>query len=326
MRTRLARLPTLDVCVDGQLLLSRVRAQLQTLLSAAPAEVVVRLLPDPKRAGSVLTVADVLGAVEETLRSRPVRCLVAVADAALLLPHLAPVARRIAASPVFFKVVYVPIYAGSNQVLHEMDLSYDRDDVLTLVSMMRQHGVAVATRLHVAFPTESHVDFTMTLDLINMCNFAEIETDVFKPEADSRAARLRQLPADVVRQRFLVACALVQQLAREKIAPGTDIPCLIVRADDGSLLGRSDRFRDVHLPPGRVSDADVGRTVHVKVASDDGGLRPIKALPVAKAAASRMASMLPETAAMQAAATVVLVAGLAAAAALAARVVRARPS
>lgn len=102
--------------------------------------------------------------------------------------------------------VHLPLQAGSNTVLQNMNRGYTRDHYLQLIRRIRKHipGAAISTDLIVGFPGESEEDFLDTLDMVEKVRFDAAFTFMYSPRSGTKAALMKEnLAVDEKKKRLL---------------------------------------------------------------------------------------------------------------------------
>ncbi len=86
--------------------------------------------------------------------------------------------------------IHLPLQSGSSKILKLMGRSYTKDEYLTLFKKIKNTipNVAITTDIIVAFPGETELDFTHTLDVVNECKFDSAFTFIFSPRVGTPAA------------------------------------------------------------------------------------------------------------------------------------------
>src|SRR5690606_19012318 len=69
--------------------------------------------------------------------------------------------------------LHLPVQAGSNRILAEMNRKYTREQYFGLVDRVRDKipGISITTDIIVGFPGETDEDFEQTLDLVERVRF-----------------------------------------------------------------------------------------------------------------------------------------------------------
>jgi len=110
----------------------------------------------------------------------------AFAHDARLMPHL-----------------HLSLQAGDDLILKRMKRRHRRDDAIALCNTVRQlrPDVVFGADLIAGFPTETDGMFQRSLDLVDQCGLTHLHVFPFSPRPGTPAARMPQLPRDIVKER-----------------------------------------------------------------------------------------------------------------------------
>jgi len=91
------------------------------------------------------------------------------------------------------KHIHLPLQAGSNKILKEMNRGYTREDYLRIVENIRSRipGCSITTDIIVGFPGEERKDFLDTLDMVEKVRFNRAFTFIYSPRAGTKAAKVK---------------------------------------------------------------------------------------------------------------------------------------
>jgi tRNA-2-methylthio-N6-dimethylallyladenosine synthase len=165
----------------------------------------------------------------------------------------------LAEEPGLCKYVHLPVQSGSDPVLDRMRRGYTVDGYRAIVAALRRAmpQIALSTDLLTGFSGETEDDHRATLDLMRELRFDSAFMFAYSERDLTFAAR--KLPDDVppaVKQRRLAEIvALQEQISAEVFAAhvGRRERVLIhgrSKRDPAQLMGRTDGFKTVILPPG----------------------------------------------------------------------------
>jgi threonylcarbamoyladenosine tRNA methylthiotransferase MtaB len=110
----------------------------------------------------------------------------AFANDARLMPHL-----------------HLSLQAGDNLILKRMKRRHLREDAIAFCKDVRRlrPDVVFGADLIAGFPTETDDAFTRSLDLVAECGLTHLHVFPFSPRPGTPAARMPQLPRDIVKDR-----------------------------------------------------------------------------------------------------------------------------
>ncbi|MBX7249460.1 MAG: tRNA (N(6)-L-threonylcarbamoyladenosine(37)-C(2))-methylthiotransferase MtaB [Caulobacteraceae bacterium] len=191
------------------------------------------------------------------------RCL---ADEERLAPHL-----------------HLSLQHGDDLILKRMKRRHKRDDAIRLVRQVRtlRPDVAFGADLIAGFPTESEAAFRNTLALVEDCELSFLHVFPFSPRPATAAARMPQLPREIVktraeRLRRLGAAALAAHLERQV---GRTVDALLergarARAPDFTEISVRDAARPGDIIPVRITGHDGRRATGVPVSATPASSSP----------------------------------------------------
>lgn len=179
--------------------------------------------------------------------------------------------RAIADLPGVCEHVHLPLQAGSDRVLENMNRGYTSLEYLEIADMLRNvvPGVSLSTDLIVGFPGESERDFEATLDMVEECRFDSAFTFLYNPREGTAASRLPDdVPASVKEERLARLAEATRRLTasslREEV--GRDLEVLVhgpSRKDTGRWASRTRNNKLVHFP--RRGEDLAGRFARVRI-------------------------------------------------------------
>ena len=177
--------------------------------------------------------------------------------------------------PNLMPAIHLPLQAGSDKVLADMNRKYDCKQYLELVYKLREarEDVAISTDLIVGFPTETQSDFEGTLQMVDEVKYASAFTFIYSKRPGTPAADMQNCSTDEeIYARFEVLAEKIADCAHEFNAPfaGKTVKALIEgtsKKDDNILRGISEHSQVVHAPieDGKSLQDYLGKIVDVKV-------------------------------------------------------------
>ncbi len=159
-----------------------------------------------------------------------------------------------------FKFIHVPVQSGSNKVLKEMNRGHSVEDFEEVVKAFRKaFNATVATDIIVGYPTENEKDFEETLELIKRVKPDVVNLSKFTPRKGTKAALMKQLPTQTIKQRSVKASMVIDEVIRQRNREfeGRVFDVLITEKDKG----RTKAYKQV------VVDGEIGTWVKVKITS-----------------------------------------------------------
>lgn len=168
------------------------------------------------------------------------------------------------------KYIHLPVQAGSDAVLKDMNRKYTADDYRTLVKKIRAAvpEIAISTDIIVGFPGETEEDFEETLKLVRETEYDSAFTFLYSIRKGTPAARREdQVPEEVKHHRFnRLVEAVNESSAKKNHAYIGRIERVLVdgtsRSKEGTYEGRTDSFKLVNF----TGEAGLeGKIVSVKI-------------------------------------------------------------
>lgn len=168
------------------------------------------------------------------------------------------------------KFLHLPVQAGSNKVLKEMNRHYTRENYLKIIERAREicPEISISTDIMVGFPGETEEDFNDTIDLCKKAMYDMSFTFLYSVREGTPAAkRTDQVPRKVKQERFerLLDTLYPIALEKNKALIGSVQKVLveqISKTNDNRVSGRTDGFKLVNFDGGEDL---IGKIVDVKI-------------------------------------------------------------
>ena len=166
--------------------------------------------------------------------------------------------------------LHLPVQAGNDRVLKEMNRHYDSAGYLEKVALARQYmpDLVLTTDIIVGFPGETNEEFEDTLRLVENVGYDAMFTFIFSPRVGTRAAELPDpLSREEKQVNFDKLLALANRISAEKHAAyvGKTAEVLVdglSKDEKYPLTSRTKEGRLVHLAG---DPALIGSFVNVKI-------------------------------------------------------------
>ncbi|MDC3090860.1 tRNA (N6-isopentenyl adenosine(37)-C2)-methylthiotransferase MiaB [Rickettsiales bacterium] len=167
--------------------------------------------------------------------------------------------------------LHLPIQAGSNKILKEMNRKYTKEEYVKVVDKLRKArpDIALTSDFIVGFPGENDQDFDETLDLVKTLKFAGSYSFKYSPRPGTPASLHKKLvDQETMNKRLSVLQEVLkdQQKAFNLSFLDKELPVLIEKTGkkDNQFVGRSEYLQPVHI----LSKKNiVGEIVNVKINS-----------------------------------------------------------
>ncbi|WEK42820.1 MAG: MiaB/RimO family radical SAM methylthiotransferase [Candidatus Sphingomonas colombiensis] len=166
--------------------------------------------------------------------------------------------------------LHLSLQAGDNLILKRMKRRHLRADAIGMIERLKaKRDIAIGADLIAGFPTEDEAMFANTLALIDDCAIVHAHVFPYSPRANTPAARMPQVTAELVRER---AGRLRDAAARQKrawLAGMIGSQQVIVLEKPGDR-GHTPGFAELRVADPLASPA-IGQTLSLRVtgATDD---------------------------------------------------------
>ncbi len=171
-----------------------------------------------------------------------------------------------AEEPRLMPHLHLSLQSGDDIILKRMKRRHGRTDAISFCAEMRalRPDMAFGADLIAGFPTEDEAAFGRSVDLVAECGIAHLHVFPFSPRPGTPAARMPQLPGDVIagRARRLRAVGAAALGAHVSAQAGRRLSVLTERGD----VGRAEDFTLVRFPGG----IEPGRILPVQATASDG--------------------------------------------------------
>ncbi|MFB3880358.1 MAG: MiaB/RimO family radical SAM methylthiotransferase [Armatimonadota bacterium] len=152
--------------------------------------------------------------------------------------------------------IHLPIQAGANRLLEEMNRGYTTERYLGIVDALRSHvpGIAITTDMLVGFPGETEAEFEQSLALYQQIRFDAAFMFAFSPRPGTKAATMdNQVPRKVRIERLTRVIEMQNRITVEinTGAIGEEAEVLVdgpAPHGEGLLAGRARNHKQVVFP------------------------------------------------------------------------------
>lgn len=165
--------------------------------------------------------------------------------------------------------IHLPIQAGSNSVLKNMNRRYTREHYLGLIDMIRRYlpDCGITTDIMVGFPYETEEDFLDTLDIVEKVRFSTAFTFIYSVRKGTKAAEMPQTPYEIKQNRIKRLIARQNEITEEisKDYVGNVYEILVEGLQEkknGYVVGRTESGR---LVSAKGDDSMIGEFKNVKI-------------------------------------------------------------
>jgi threonylcarbamoyladenosine tRNA methylthiotransferase MtaB len=162
--------------------------------------------------------------------------------------------------------LHLSLQAGADLVLKRMKRRHLRADAIAFCEQVRRlrPDVVFGGDLIAGFPTESEAMFARSLDLIDECGLTHLHVFPFSPRPGTPAARMPQLPREVIKERARRLREKGAAALRAHLEAQVGRTCRVLT--ESQALGRTEHFTPVRLARSMAP----GTIVALAVTSHDG--------------------------------------------------------
>lgn len=165
--------------------------------------------------------------------------------------------------------IHLPIQAGSNSVLKNMNRRYTREHYLGLIDIIRRYlpDCGITTDIMVGFPYETEEDFLDTMDIVEKVRFSTAFTFIYSVRKGTKAAEMPQIPYEIKQNRIKRLIARQNEITEEisKDYVGNVYEILVEGMQEkktGYVVGRTESGR---LVSAKGDESMIGEFKNVKI-------------------------------------------------------------
>jgi len=155
-------------------------------------------------------------------------------------------------SEKIFKFFHLPVQAGSDKVLREMNRHYTVAEFVGLVKRIRERfpDCTLCTDFIIGFPTESTADFHASVQLLELLRPEKVNATRYSPRPGTEAAKLKDLLDREKKERSRIIASRCHAIALDcnLALRGTPLPVHIMeRGKKGGVISRDSAYRLIVL-------------------------------------------------------------------------------
>ncbi|MBX9828825.1 MAG: tRNA (N(6)-L-threonylcarbamoyladenosine(37)-C(2))-methylthiotransferase MtaB [Xanthobacteraceae bacterium] len=172
----------------------------------------------------------------------------------------------LASDPRLMPHLHLSLQAGDDMVLKRMKRRHSRADAIAFCGTVRRlrPDVVFGGDVIAGFPTETEDMFARSLDLVDACGLTQLHVFPFSPRPGTPAARMPQVPGDVIKDRARRLREKGQQALRRHLDSEIGARRLVLAERGG--IGRTPQFVPVRL----AAPVEPGVIVNAAIAGHDG--------------------------------------------------------
>jgi threonylcarbamoyladenosine tRNA methylthiotransferase CDKAL1 len=120
--------------------------------------------------------------------------------------------------PKIYKFIHIPIQSGNNEVLKAMKRPNTVEQYKECIHAFKKAfpDITIATDIIVGFPGETDNAFQDTLNLIETTQPDVLNTSRFAPRPQTLAAKMKQVPTNIAKERSKALTKLFERIAAER--------------------------------------------------------------------------------------------------------------
>ncbi len=178
-----------------------------------------------------------------------VRVRVGMMNPATVLPILDRLVGAFRSEKIF-SFAHLPVQAGSDRVLQDMNRGYTAAEYCRVVDAFRRGipDIRISTDFIVGFPTETDADFKDTLSILRVTCPTKVNITRFSVREGTPAAGLRDLPDHVKKDRsraLTAAAAAISDRHNERLM-GEEFDVVVTeQKKEGSVIARSSGYENI---------------------------------------------------------------------------------
>ena len=152
----------------------------------------------------------------------------------------------------FVSHLHIPLQAGSNHILKEMNRRYTREEFIEMVNNIKKlrPGISLSTDIIVGFPGETDEDFNDTLELSKEVGFSKIHVFPYSDRTGTVASRMKnKVDGNIKKQRVHKLMELSNELERQYFEENLnkEVELLIEEEKEGNFYGFTSNYIPLKL-------------------------------------------------------------------------------
>lgn len=168
--------------------------------------------------------------------------------------------------------IHLPLQAGSDIVLKDMNRKYDTNKFLEIVNKIRNSrpDISLTTDVIVGFPTETDLEYQKSVEFIKKIEFSKLHVFPFSPRKNTKAALMKEIKDSVKKERTSNLIKLSKELEEKyyKKFIGMESSVLFEQSNDNYTIGHTSNYLEVRV---KKDDSLVGNIYNVSLDSYKNG-------------------------------------------------------
>ena len=154
--------------------------------------------------------------------------------------------------PVIVDHLHIPLQAGSDKVLHEMNRKYDTKYYLDKINTIRiiRPNISITTDIIVGFPGETDLEFNETCDFSRKIGFSKIHVFPYSRRHGTKADTMpNQIDEKVKKERVTKLIKISDELENNYLDKfiNSEVEVLIEKSFDGKSIGHTGNYLEVEI-------------------------------------------------------------------------------
>lgn len=154
-------------------------------------------------------------------------------------------------NPKITSHIHLPLQAGSDKVLKDMNRKYDTNRFREIVNKIREArpDIALTTDVIVGFPTETDEEYIKSKEFIKEINFAKLHVFPYSVRNNTKAALMPQLADSIKKKRASDLIRLSDELEKNyyKKFIGSNLSVLFEQSNDDYTVGHTSNYLEVRV-------------------------------------------------------------------------------
>ncbi len=165
----------------------------------------------------------------------------------------------------FMPHIHMSLQSGDNMILKRMKRRHCREDAIDFCTAVRRArpDIVFGADIIAGFPTETEAMFKQSCDLVAECGLTWLHVFGFSPRVGTPAARMPQLPADIIKERSAILRGLGEAARAAHFERQVGAVCSVLMESD--TRGRCEDFSEVMFATPQVR----GQIVSAKIIGYD---------------------------------------------------------
>ena len=154
--------------------------------------------------------------------------------------------------PVIVDHLHIPLQAGSDKVLHEMNRKYNKEYFLNKINVIRsiRPNISITTDIIVGFPGETNDEFNETCEFSKLIGFSKIHVFPYSRRAGTKADTMpNQIDEKVKKERVTKLMEISNELEIKYIEKfiNQEVEVLVEKSVDGISYGHTGNYLEVEI-------------------------------------------------------------------------------